>query len=162
MRCPSCGADIGVGKKFCGKCGTALAAVAAASTEPAKTFSRVVPALVTAALVLLVAGVAWYTFGRGLSATISSGDLIYIPSFQGAGLIEIHPTQPTVRRIARTTGFNNYLVVYNRHRNEFYVGLTNGDHVAIVDGDSFTQTGKFVDGVGWNTSGLELSCSAPL
>ena len=48
-------------------------------------------------------------------------------------------------------------VLYNPRKNEFYVGLENGDHVAIVNGESFTQTGKLSDSVGWNTSSLELS-----
>jgi len=120
--------------------------------RPPKRASTV--AIVSTIAVVLLSAVAWFVFGRVLH---TAKDLIYIPSFQGAGLIEIHPAQPTVRRIAKTTGFNNSLVVYNSHRNEFYVGLTNGDHVAIIDENNFTQTGKFAEGVGWNTSGLELS-----
>jgi DNA-binding beta-propeller fold protein YncE len=94
---------------------------------------------------------------RAAPAGPPATDLVYIPSYQGAGLIEIRPSQPAARRIAKTTGFNNSLVIYNSNKNEFYVGLENGDHVAIVDGQSFTQSGKLIEGVGANTSGLELS-----
>ncbi len=153
MRCPNCTADVGSGKNFCGQCGSA--AIAVPVNVPVRTFPRAVLPAATA-LFLLVAGVAWYIAGHGLRAS-SSGDLLYIPSFGDLGLIEIHPAQPTLRRIARTTGVNNTLVVYNRHRNEFYVGRINGDSVAIVDGESFVQKGQFAGSVGWNTSGLELS-----
>jgi DNA-binding beta-propeller fold protein YncE len=156
LRCPRCGSEVSPGEKFCGNCGGAIGPELL--SRPVTRLSPIVFASVTAAVVLLVSGGAWYFFGRGLHTTKSSAeDLLYIPSSQGVGLVEIHPAQPAVRRIAETTGFNNALVVYNSHRNEFYVGLTNGDHVAIIDGDAFLQVGKFADGVGWNTSGLELS-----
>ena len=108
MICPNCQAEIGEGKKFCGKCGAALRAISAVSVpvqpssvscpacgskespdvkfcgvcgralgeealgRPAKRPSPVVIVSVTAAVVVLLSGVAWYVFGHGLHATKSS------------------------------------------------------------------------------------------
>lgn len=156
VRCSFCGSEELSGVRFCRSCGRAIPAEA--SSGPAERSSAATILSATAAVVLLLLATAWFIFGSRLHNTKPAReDLIYIPSFQGAGLIEIHPGQPTVRRVAKTTGFNNALVSYNPLRNEFYVGLTNGDHVAIIDGNTFTQTGKLVEDVGWNTSGVELS-----
>lgn len=156
-RCPACGSAVSPGVKFCGECGTAMQAEVL--PRQAAKRSGVMVALLGAVVVVLAAAATWYIWGRGQQGGRSSAnDLVYIPSFQGAGLFELRAVGPTqTRRVTPTAGTNDALVVYNPQRNEFYVGRSNGDDVPIIDAESFTQTGRFTDGVGWNTSGLDVS-----
>jgi hypothetical protein len=84
-------------------------------------------------------------------------DLIYVPSYQGAGLLEIDPQDPDRRRTVKTRGFNNHLVAWNSVLQEFYVGLENGSEVAVVSATSFTLVGAFTQSVGWNTASMAVS-----
>lgn len=84
-------------------------------------------------------------------------DLIYVPSYQGAGLLEIDPQDPDRRRTVKTRGFNNHLVAWNPVLQELYVGLENGSEVAVVSAPSFALVGAFTQSVGWNTRSMAVS-----
>lgn len=90
-------------------------------------------------------------------SAVTSRDLIYIPSHQGLGLIELSVAEGSVKRTAKTALFNNTYVSWNVHQQEFYVVGVNGDAVSVISAETFTQTATMKGEVGWNTFSTALS-----
>ena len=78
MYCPNCGAQVSDGARFCEECGTALGDAKAgrhASAQPARRRRRVLPLVLAAAVLVLVALYLIGTCGSGgATSGISSGD----------------------------------------------------------------------------------------
>jgi len=103
MFCPSCGAEVGIGRKFCGKCGSAVRASAeqgvggttGGGSDPVETRPRVSPQPVrprskaiyaVVALLAILGGVAWWWFHRPPAAYLAKDPGIYpfvMPSAEG-------------------------------------------------------------------------------
>ena len=84
-------------------------------------------------------------------------DLVYMPSHQGLGLIELNVAENKIRRTAKTSLFNNTFVSWNANRREFYVAANNGDAVSVIAADTFVETAAMKGDVGWNTYSTALS-----
>lgn len=84
-------------------------------------------------------------------------DLLYVPSFQGLGLIELSPGEGRTKRTAKTSLTNNSYVAWNPKLREFYVAASNGAEVAVISADTFTQVAAFKEDVGWNTYSMAVS-----
>lgn len=87
----------------------------------------------------------------------SQADVLYVPSIQGLGLIEIDLGRGGSRRIAKTALFNNTLVAANPSRPELYVAAINGDAVSVVDPALFREIAIMRGDVGWNTQSMVVS-----
>ena len=87
-------------------------------------------------------------FSQGNPWPCTSRDLIYMPSHQGLGLIELSVAEGAVKRTAKTVLFNNNYVLWNVHQQEFYVVGINGDAVAVISAATFTQTATMKGDVG--------------
>jgi len=84
-------------------------------------------------------------------------DLVYMPSHQGLGLIELNVADGKIQRTAKTSLFNNTFVSWNANRREFYVAANNGDAVSVIAADTFVETAAMKGDVGWNTYSTALS-----
>lgn len=96
-------------------------------------------------------------FPKATLSLVTSRDLIYMPSHQGLGLIELSVAEGAAKRTAKTVLFNNNYVLWNVHQQEFYVVGLNGDAVSVISAGTFTQTAAMKGDVGWNTFSTALS-----
>jgi DNA-binding beta-propeller fold protein YncE len=87
----------------------------------------------------------------------SEADVLYIPSHQGLGVIELDLAKGAERRIAKTPLLNNTLLAWNPQQKELYVAASNGDVVSVVQGEPFANVATIKGDVGWNTSSMVLS-----
>ena len=112
----------------------------------------IVYGVIAMATLALLTAIVWPFYGKG-----RDGDLLYVPSFEGMGLIEINPDKGGARRVAKTSLYNNSLVATNPVRRELYVAATNGGLVSVVDPSSFHEVGSLKGDVGWNTWSMVVS-----
>jgi DNA-binding beta-propeller fold protein YncE len=96
-------------------------------------------------------------FGKASLSAMTGSDLLYMPSVQGLGLIEVSVAGKRIQRTAKTALFNNAFVTWNAKRREFYVAASNGDVVSVISADPFAEIVTMKGDVGWNTFSTALS-----
>lgn len=144
--CPRCAKPLSTSAEFCGHCGNGLRG------RSRSTLAFRGGAAVIALAAVAVGAYVWVSAGRS-----PESEKIYLPSFQGLGLIELDVAAQGARRVAKTALFNNSFVAWNPHRQEFYVAAINGDAISVIRAEPFREVATMKEGVGWNTFSMALA-----